>query len=219
MANKKYLDQVGLECLAGLIKTELAKKQKKGDYATLENGKVPASMLPNDGSGIVEFDYTISDATLQMSSLSNWDAIVYVKSLERFVAAREEDGSDGSIPLPGQGTGRVTKFYDNWTGKSKYQSDFYNIPHSNLLFVDKQTSKTYHWNGTQLELIASDLALGHTNTTAFPGNEGVDLQTRMSKVEKDIKGLVIPKMKTMTEAEYSELSVIDPDTYYMLTEE
>ena len=219
MANKEYLDQVGLECLAGLIKTELAKKQEKGDYATLKNGKVPASMLPNGGSGIVEFDYTISDAKLQLSSLSNWDAIVYVKSLERFVAAKEENGSDGNIPLPGQGTGKVTKFYENWTEKEKYQSIFYNIPHSNLLFVDKQTNKTYHWNGTQLELIASDLTLGHTNTTAFPGDEGVDLQKRIDKAEKDIKGLVIPKMKTMTEAEYSELSVIDPDTYYMLTEE
>ena len=49
--------------------------------------------------------------------------------------------------------------------------------------MDVTTNKTYRWSGTTLAVIGSDLALGHTSGTAFPGDEGADLQERMTEVE------------------------------------
>ena len=43
--------------------------------------------------------------------------------------------------------------------------------------------------------------------------------TRIDDVETTVSGLVIPKIVTLTEAEYEALELKDTDTYYMTTEE
>ena len=85
--------------------------------------------------------------------------------------------------------------------------------------MDVSTNKTYRWSGTTLAVIGSDLALGHSSGTAFPGDEGADLQERIDAAEGALAGLKIPKLVTMTEADYAQLEEKDENTYYMLTEE
>lgn len=54
-------------------------------------------------------------------------------------------------------------------------------------------------------------------TTA--AQEGTKLEQRIGAVEIAIAGLKIPKLVTMTEADYAQLAEKDENTYYMLTEE
>ena len=68
----KYLDEAGVKTLVSQIKTKVtsdintaktaaindaaSKYQPKGSYATLTNGKVPASQLPSYGDDIKDFN-------------------------------------------------------------------------------------------------------------------------------------------------------------------
>lgn len=45
-------------------------------------------------------------------------------------------------------------------------------PESGKVYVDTATNKTYRWSGSQFTLIASDLALGETSSTAYRGDRG-----------------------------------------------
>ena len=45
-------------------------------------------------------------------------------------------------------------------------------PESGKVYVDIGSNKTYRWSGSQFTLIASDLTLGTTSSTAFRGDQG-----------------------------------------------
>lgn len=70
-------------------------------------------------------------------------------------------------------TGHFT-YYNNWvdgdlfgTGTPKGR-----VPVADKQYVDTSANCNYRWSGTQLVSTGSDLALGHTANTAFPGDEG-----------------------------------------------
>ena len=77
----------------------------------------------------------------------------------------------------------------------------------------------YYFYGTDLTPIDARLQLGKTSKDAYPGAEGTKLEQRIDAVESAIAGLNIPKLVTMTEANYAQLEEKDENTYYMLTEE
>lgn len=218
METNKYLDDKGLECLVGNIKKSLAEKQPKGDYATLVDGKLQTQVLPSSVDDVLEFSGSVDQVSVVRQSLGSWKAIVFHKTENRFYATNWEKVNGSDIALPGQ-TQKILKVYENWTTREIYQDITSNEPYSGKIYIDTDSSRQYIWKGAQFTLIGSDLVLGHSATTAYPGNEGVALQERISKAEKNIKDLVIPKMVVMSELEYNQLTEKAPDTYYMLTEE
>lgn len=50
------------------------------------------------------------------------------------------------------------------------------------IYVATQTNLTYRWSGTGYVEISPSLALGGTSSTAFPGDRGVTLETKMSNI-------------------------------------
>ena len=50
------------------------------------------------------------------------------------------------------------------------------------IYVATQTNLTYRWSGTGYVEISPSLALGGTSSTAFPGDRGVTLETKMSGI-------------------------------------
>ena len=59
------------------------------------------------------------------------------------------------------------------------------------IYIDKTTSKTYRWSGTEYVPIVGDLALGETSSTAYAGDKG---KAVTDKVEKIINGTTtVPK--------------------------
>ena len=138
-------------------------------------GKVPASFLPAYVDDVVEFDNVVSITNVESRFLptsATGVTISYSSQLQRFVVFNHEDGL----------------YYSNWSGEEIYQSNY--IPVSGKVFLCKNNGKTYRWSGSQLTIIGSDLALGETAETAFPGNRGVLLETEVEEL-KNNKGAAV----------------------------
>ena len=180
-------------------KTELAKsvaevqsnldtfKSTKGVAGGLapldENGQVASQYLPGYVDDVLEFGGIASGITAQFSSLNKFStdegcSVVYNKTTESFVLAYTTT-TDAALEL------KQVTYYNNWRDGDLYGEATMNgrVPHSGKIFMDVSTNKTYRWSGSTLAVIGSDLALGHTSGTAFPGDEGADLQERMTEVE------------------------------------
>lgn len=55
-------------------------------------------------------------------------------------------------------------------------------PSKSFIFVDMNTNISYRWNGEKYIAMSSDILLGETSDTAFPGDRGKDLED--NKVDK-----------------------------------
>lgn len=210
--------------ISGVQKDLTAFKNTKGTADGLapldENGQVPSQYLPGYVDDVLEFGGIVSGITAQFLSVdkSSTDencAVVYNKTTETFVL-RYTQPSESEFDL------RPTiTYYNNWLDGDLFGDGTVlgRKPHSGKIFMDVSTNKTYRWSGTTLAVIGSDLALGHSSGTAFPGDEGADLQERIDAAEGALAGLKIPKLVTMTEADYAQLEEKNENTYYMLTEE
>ena len=74
--------------------------------------------------------------------------------------------------------------------------DFPEIGESGKIYIAIKDNTTYRWSGSQYTPIGGSLALGHTSATAFPGNEGYEIQQNyLNKNDninnQTIKGLII----------------------------
>ena len=159
-------------------------KGAAGGLAPLdENGQVASQYLPSYVDDVLEFVGIESGITAQFSSLNKLStdegcSVVYNKTTESFVLAYTTT-TDAALELT-----QVT-YYNNWRDGDLYGEATMNgrVPHSGKIFMDVSTNKTYRWSGSTLAVIGSDLALGHTSGTAFPGDEGAELQERTNEVE------------------------------------
>ena len=57
---------------------------------------------------------------------------------------------------------------------------------SGKIYVDTSTNKTYRWSGSEYVEISESLALGRTESTAFPGNAGAILEDKVADLESEI---------------------------------
>lgn len=210
--------------ISGVQKDLTAFKNTKGTADGLapldENGQVPSQYLPGYVDDVLEFGGIVSGITAQFLSVnkSSTDencAVVYNKTTETFVLRYTQPSESESDLRP------TITYYNNWLDGDLFGDGTVlgRKPHSGKIFMDVSTNKTYRWSGTTLAVIGSDLALGHSSGTAFPGDEGADLQERIDAAEGALAGLKIPKLVTMREADYAQLEEKDENTYYMLTEE
>lgn len=219
MEARTHLDQKGLEYLTGKIKAALEEKQVKGNYVQVVDGKIPSYVLPANVDDVLEFCGTVEQVSVALQSLNVWKAIVFHKTEKRFYATNWEKVNGDGISLPGQTQEKILQVYENWTERERYQDLVSNLPYSGKIYIDTEVNKQYIWKDSKFSLVGSDLVLGHTATTAYPGDEGKTLQERIGKAEKSVADLVIPKLVNMSQLEYNQLTEKDPDTYYMLTEE
>lgn len=76
-------------------------------------------------------------------------------------------------------------YYCNWLdGDSFGEGDGDGrIPEGGKVYISTSDNKTYRWSGSQLVIIGNDLALGHTANTAFPGDEGAQLQEGLKNTD------------------------------------
>ena len=126
------------------IKRELNNKANTQDVVLLEyigqpslvapldpDGRVPRENLPVMGA-IQEFRMGAA-STLNNSSTTKWDYIVFDNSRHRFVAHTADD-----------------KYYANWTDSADYVDTSTFKPRTDRLFVDNTNSKFYRYNGSSL---------------------------------------------------------------------
>lgn len=192
MEEKKYLNKEGLEHLVGKIRSALDSKQAKGDYVTLEDGKIPSSLLPTYVDDIVEFKGIVDNVTFGADSIGigdDYDHVSYASNQKMFVAVRmEEDKNNIGI---GGVKPKVEKYYMPFSGSDNYESAL-GVPHSGKFFVDTETNKTYRWSGSDLVEISSSLAIGTTEGTAYSGKEGAANRALIEGIMEGDKPLATP---------------------------
>lgn len=145
---------------------------KPSGIATLDAlGKVPAANLPAFVDDVVEFEDFNSSANVEGREMPELGTsglqtpIYFCSYLNRFVIYNPED----------------QLLYTNWPGEDSYQSNY--IPVSGKVFLCKSDGKCYRWSGSRLAAIGSDLVLGETSSTAFPGNRGVALEQHVASLD------------------------------------
>lgn len=144
--------------------------------------KVPAIYLPSYVDDVIEFAKTVESVTVQPSAIdkSSTDSgcsVIYDKAKNAFVLSVTDS------------TG--TKYYKDWNDSDVFgnESDVGIVPQSGKVYVDNNENKTYRWSGTKLVVIGSDLSLGYTEATAFPGSDGKELQQTVALQEQAITSL------------------------------
>ena len=148
-----FLDFTGLSHFLDKLKTIFVSSSEKGvasGVATLDsNGKVPSS---------------------QLDLSSKLDASL--KGANNGVAELDSSGKVPTSQLPAYVDDVVDGYYynDKFWEEDTHTTE---IPgESGKIYVDLDTNKTYRWSGTTFVVIASDLALGETSSTAYRGDRG-----------------------------------------------
>ena len=82
-------------------------------------------------------------------------------------------------------------YYNNWSDADSFGvgSISGRIPEGGKVYICTSDNKTFRWSGSELVAIGSDLALGHTANTAFPGDEGAQLQEDLSNTRDEVNAV------------------------------
>lgn len=160
-------------------------KGKANGLAPLdETGKVPSSHLPGFVDDVKEFHGFVSGVSYSPSysgsSTDEGSEIVFDTELNIFLLKRTESSTTGKPR---------DIYYISWADRYLFTPNqgTQNTPYKDKVYVDVRTNKTYRWSGSQMVVIGSDLALGHTAETAFPGDEGENLQTELGDVQNRLE--------------------------------
>ena len=133
-------------------------------------GKVPAANLPAFVDDVVEFEGVTTSVIVESCELPELAVptatpVYFCESMNRFIVYNPEDGL----------------YYSNWAGDEVFQSNY--IPSAGKVFLSMTDGKCYRWSGSRLAAIGSDLALGETANTAFPGSRGVVLEQQTASLQ------------------------------------
>lgn len=134
-----------------------------------EDSKIPATYLPTYVDDVVEFSESLPAVVVQQSSIAQYstdDGCSVVYDVQNNVFTLKVETENGTV------------FYGNWLDAETWGvgSMHGRIPQSGKVYVDTASNITYRWSGNRLVAIGSDLALGETDSTAFPGDRGKELE-------------------------------------------
>lgn len=162
---------VGLSNVTNDAQVKRSEMGAANGVATLNgNGVVPASQLPGYVDDMLEFDSMVSSGTFASSASSISPAMIYyLKNSKKFAASSSSFTMQNPTGLQG-----------SWIENSNYRNaNVYGTPsqsgctpRQNVIYVEKNTGKTYRWSGSDLVEISSSLALGETSSTAYRGDRG-----------------------------------------------
>lgn len=139
------------------------------------DGRIPATYLPGFVDDVIEFEETVELVLLQQTPFEGNSAlgkVVYstISNVFLFAYTIEEEDVDEYR--------EITYYYPTWSDSPTWGAQSYNgvVPMAGKVYIDKSKNITYRWSGSKLVAIGSDLALGETDSTAFPGSRGVRLE-------------------------------------------
>ena len=182
-------------------------KGKANGLAPLdETSHIPSVYLPVSAFDVLEFTGVVESVAFEESSSSNnsTDAtcdVVYNSTTKTFALRI---------------IGAQPKYFSNWADGYLYGENSGNgrIPQSGKIYIDTTNNKSFRWDGTKLEPIGSALELGHNKGNAFPGNEGIKLQSQIS----DVRNSLTARFHGIVEsANVSQLSVSEISGVYFIS--
>ena len=115
-------------------------------------------------------------------------------------------------------------YYTNWADADNFgrRSTKGRIPDTGKIYTSTSDNKTFRWSGSKLVVIGNDLALGHTASTAFPGDEGESLKAQEKVLEGRVGVLEGMFVEVESEEELDRLAEegkLDENKFYYVTEE
>lgn len=117
----------------------------------------------------------------------------------RSVAASPEEPNNALLPAAVEQYSGDTSlladlfiYYTNWgdAGVFGKSSSTGRMPHAGKVYICRTKNICYRWSGSDLVVIGSDLALGHTSATAYPGSEGAAVARRVEEVNMSLENHV-----------------------------
>ena len=161
-------------------------KGAAGGIAPLgDDAKIPATFLPGYVDDVIEFAETVENFNTVYNQgeaiFSSENANCRVIFCKNF----------GTFLLEHIDTSEFATYYAKWLDAPQFGSVTTNgvIPQAGKVYVDKSRNITHRWSGSTLVPIGSDLALGYTESTAFPGSDGKKLQDEMKTAQTNISTL------------------------------
>lgn len=216
----ELIDDINRECGEAIEAVKKDVATAKTSVETLEGSKgkangiapldgtshIPSVYLPVSAFNVLEFAGVVESVAFEeTSSLNNsTDAtcdVVYNSTTKTFALRI---------------IGAQPKYFSNWADGYLYgdNSDNGRIPQSGKIYIDTTNNKSFRWDGTKLEPIGSALELGHIEGTAFPGNEGIKLQSQIS----DVRNSLTARFHGIVEsANVSQLSVSEISGVYFIS--
>ena len=173
----------GVGDMQGRLEELKDSKGKADGLAPLdENGQISSQYLPGYVDEVLEIGGLINGLTAQMVPVQK-------KSTDENCAVVYD--ADKNVYVIRIVTDEQATYYVDWTDGELFgvKTDAGRKPHGGKIYMDVTTNKSYRWSGTKLAPIASDLALGHTSGTAYPGNEGVQLNEEVKKNQKELQAV------------------------------
>lgn len=171
---------------------------KPGGIAPLDDtGYIPARCIPGkyDDTKIFACKALASDcrAVLEVSSHTSEDAgcmVIYDTDRRRFLLAVSSAVMTADN-MPTEASSSILRqfyAYTNWADSNVWGTEDATgiIPADDKAYIDKEVSLTYIWSGADLVPTGTNLSLGYTSHTAFPGDEGVALRKRVFDAEQQI---------------------------------
>lgn len=148
----------------------------------------PSPFASTDGGCMVVYD-NVNCVFLLAVSTFNYTREEWVElrrpltQIESIPSAQADISSDIISPwviINGESRLDASQFsyYRDWADADLFGThtqDGYCVPESDKVYICTSDNKTFRWSGSSLVTIGSDLALGHTANTAFPGDEGANL--------------------------------------------
>ena len=147
-------------------------------------GRVPRENLPVMGA-IQEFRMGVA-STLNESSTTKWDYIVFDKSRQRFVAYK------------------AGEYYGNWIDSADYMNISTMKPRTDRLFVDNADSKFYRYNGSALVECCQPVTPEWTE--ASKGNFGG--RPMYGNTLRDMSSCILKAYKGVTVGDYTKWMIV-----------
>lgn len=157
-----------------------SKGQPNGIAPLDEYGRIPTRFIPASMDDVKDFDGFVDKIASNLQSLNKYSTdegcdVVFNSSTKAFVIRYNNS------------------YYNNWLDADSFGKSVLNgiTPIGDKVYSDTTTNKTYRWSGSNLTIIGSDLALGFTSGTAFPGDKGAQLQDQVNEESRRVEDVGI----------------------------
>lgn len=155
------------------------------------DGKLTSEQLPSIDKTYIGLGNVTNEAQIPLSQKG---AVNGVATL----------GTDGRVP-----SSQLPSYVDDvleFAGESTFPT----TGETGKIYVDTDTNKTYRWSGTAYTEISASLALGETSSTAYAGDKGAALATKVNTLESTvgkIPNIIVTGVEVNTSSGPNDISI------------
>lgn len=167
------------------------KTQEQLNQEALNKAAIAAAHIAN-----TENPHSVNKSQVGLGNVSN-DAQVKRSEMGKPLGVATLDGL-GRVP-----SAQLPSYVDDVL-EYDTKDEFPKYGETGKIYVSTDTNLTYRWTGTQYTEISTSIALGETDSTAYPGNKGKELEGRLDQMASDY----IKKQEGSTDVQIADGSTL-----------